>query len=195
MGDKSKQILKAAEEHFADGRYHEVTLDHICKSAGVGKGTVYRYFEDKEDLFYQVILSGMDELVESVVEVGEMDCTPREALQKVACRMAHFFGRREALFSLMHTEQLRKSVQKKKMWGQWRARWKSMIDIIAGFIHRGVAEGVYDDRFPAEAAARLLVGMLRTGMRHKSEMPGGRNWPVAITELFERGIIARESGT
>jgi hypothetical protein len=108
--------------------------------------------------------------------------------------MAHFFGKREALFSLMHTEQLRKSARKRNIRGQWRRRWNAMIDIIADFIRRGVEDGVYDDRFPARTAARLLVGMLRTGIRHRAEMPPGKDWPMAITELFERGIIRRESG-
>jgi AcrR family transcriptional regulator len=187
--DKAHRILQAAEKHFAAGRYHEVTLEHICKSAGVGKGTVYRYFEDKEHLFFQVIISGLDELVESVAKLAEQDCDPGQGLRKVARCLADFYRRREALFSLMHSEQLRRSNRKKAMWKQWCKRSGEIVAVIEGFITTGVEQGTYSGAFPPGAAARLLMGMLRTGVRHTDEMPGGKDWPLAVVELFEQGLV------
>mgnify|MGYP006292897533 FL=1 len=187
--DKARHILKAAEKHFAAGRYHEVTLEHICKSAGVGKGTVYRYFEDKEHLFFQVIISGLDELVESVAEVGREECSPGEGLRRVAKCLADFYRRREALFSLMHSEQIRRSNRKKAMWKEWCKRSEEIVSVIEGFIARGAENGTYRSSFPAHAAAKLLMGMLRTGVRNRDEMPGGKDWPLAVVELFEQGLV------
>ena len=93
MPDKAADILKAAEKLFAAGRYHEVTLDEICKNAHVGKGTVYRYFHDKEDLLWRVIMSGLDELVKSVRQVAEREEDPGQGLRQVAelcLRKAHY---------------------------------------------------------------------------------------------------------
>jgi AcrR family transcriptional regulator len=186
--DKAQKILKAAEKHFAAGRYHEVTLEHICKSAGVGKGTVYRYFEDKEHLFFQVIISGLDELVESATEVGRQECSAGQGLRRVAACLANFYHRREALFSLMHSEQLRRSNRKKAMWKEWRKRSEEIVAVIERFIAQGAEEGIYGSAFPPHAAAQLLMGMLRTGVRHRDEMPGGKNWADAVVALFEQGL-------
>ena len=49
--DKRATILKAASDVFKGRRFDEVTLDEIAVRAGVGKGTLYLYFKNKEDLF------------------------------------------------------------------------------------------------------------------------------------------------
>lgn len=192
MSEKAKQILKTAEALFANGRYHEVTLDDICADAGVGKGTVYRYFEDKEDLFWQVILSGLDELVESVKAVGEAEDDPGAGLRGVVTRITDFFTERGGLFGLMWSEQLRGSKRKRKVWKQWRKRDEATVGIVADFIARGTEQGVYATELTPAAAARLLLGMVRTGLRHRQDMPAGKDWQLAIVDLFERGLLARD---
>ncbi len=193
MADKAACILKTAERLFAAGRYHEVTLDDICKEAGVGKGTVYRYFKDKEDLFWQVILSGLDELVESVQEVQEQEQDPGEGLRRVARCIADFFIGRSALFGLMWGESFRGSGHKKKFWKQWRSKEEGFLAVTTGFIARGMEQGRYASQFSPQAAARLLLGMIRTALWNREDMPDGERWPVAIVELFENGILARKS--
>jgi len=196
MPPKDQLILKTAERLFAAGRYHEITLDHLCKEAGIGKGTVYRYFEDKEDLYYQVILRGLDELVSSVREVSEREQDPAQGLRQAACCLTDFFADRNALFSLMWSEQLRASAHKKKAWHQWQTKSDKIVDVLAGFITRGVEDDVYKlNGLSPAAAARLLMGMLRTGMRYRNEMPESKDWAVCAVDLFERGLRSRDDGT
>ena len=185
MTDKPGKILQTAEELFAAGRFHEVTLDDICKQAGVGKGTIYRYFEDKKDLYYQVILRGLDELVESVRAIAEQGPEPPEGLRQVARTMATFFRKRRPLFGLMHSEALRGSMRKGKLRRRWRSRNEKIVEVVAGFIRQGMDQGLYCTALGAKAAAWMLMGMIRTGLRHRGEMPGGRDWPGAVAELFE----------
>lgn len=49
-------IIRAAEELFAECRYQDVTVNDITTRADVSVGSYYRYFENKEDLF--VLLLG-----------------------------------------------------------------------------------------------------------------------------------------
>jgi len=192
MSGKDQLILKTAERLFAAGRYHEITLDHLCKEAGIGKGTVYRYFKDKEDLYYQVILRGLDELVCSVREVSKQEADPAQGLRLAARRVTDFYADRHALFSLMWSEQLRGSSHKRKARSQWKSKSDKMVDVLAGFIERGVESGHYElEGMSPAAAARLLMGMLRAGMRYRNEMPEGRGWTDAAVNLFERGLRAR----
>jgi len=194
MPEKSERILAAAEKLFARGRFHEVTLDDICHEAGVGKGTVYRYFEDKENLFFQVILSGLDELVASVGQVSQEESDPSEGLRQVARRIADFYRRRGSLFRLVHREQLGGVSHKKKIRHQWRRKTDKIVEITADMIAQGIERGRYGDTFSPKAAARLLIGMLRTGQRHHAEMPRGRDWPLAAVDLLEHGLGASPPG-
>ena len=45
---KEKRILKAAEKVFSHKGYSQATLDEIIKIADTGKGTVYKYYKNKE---------------------------------------------------------------------------------------------------------------------------------------------------
>lgn len=56
--DKRKQqILKAAEQLFLQHGYQGVSVEEIARACGVVKGTVLHYFESKEGLFQEVLLS------------------------------------------------------------------------------------------------------------------------------------------
>ena len=48
--EKKASLLAAAEEVFTSKGYTDATLDEIIKLADTGKGTVYRYFGNKENL-------------------------------------------------------------------------------------------------------------------------------------------------
>jgi AcrR family transcriptional regulator len=192
MSEKAKHILKTAEGMFASGRFHEVTLDEICKRASVGKGTIYRYFEDKEDLYWQVILNGFDELVDSVQEVGQQEADPGVGLRLLVQRIGDFFGERKALFRLMWTEQLRDSRRKKKVWKKWHKKSDKILDVASDFIVAGLREGRYSTELSPAGAARLLMGMVRTAVRNREYMPGGNDWPGAVVDLFENGLLKRD---
>lgn len=52
---KEKRILKAAEQVFSHKGYTQATLDEIIQIADTGKGTVYKYYKNKENLFYTLV--------------------------------------------------------------------------------------------------------------------------------------------
>jgi AcrR family transcriptional regulator len=53
--NKRQQILQAAYVVFSRNGYHRATVDEIIALADTGKGTVYNYFVNKEQLFYTLI--------------------------------------------------------------------------------------------------------------------------------------------
>lgn len=70
-GDKREIILQAAKVVFAKEGYHNSAVSKIAKKAGIGDGTVYLYFENKEDIlkkfFHQAIYHEFVPLVEKNV--------------------------------------------------------------------------------------------------------------------------------
>ncbi|AJF05931.1 TetR/AcrR family transcriptional regulator [Geoalkalibacter subterraneus] len=52
--EKRTAILEAAVELFADRGLHGAPTVAIAERAGVGVGTIYRYFKDKDDLIDQL---------------------------------------------------------------------------------------------------------------------------------------------
>ena len=60
--EKSQAILNAAAKVFLAREFHEVLIDDVAAEAGTGKGTIYRYFPTKEELFFVSVLHGLDGL-------------------------------------------------------------------------------------------------------------------------------------
>ena len=54
VDDKRRIILDAALEAFAERGYHGTAVPEVAEAAGVGTGTLYRYFEHKEALVNEV---------------------------------------------------------------------------------------------------------------------------------------------
>jgi len=60
---KQREVTSAALELFLEKGYKSVTTREIAIKAGISKGILYHYFENKEDLFYQTV---RDNLVETI---------------------------------------------------------------------------------------------------------------------------------
>jgi AcrR family transcriptional regulator len=54
VDDKRRRILDAALREFAARGYHGTSVPEVAQAAGVGVGTLYRYFEDKSALVNEV---------------------------------------------------------------------------------------------------------------------------------------------
>ncbi|SLN43713.1 Fatty acid metabolism regulator protein [Aquimixticola soesokkakensis] len=57
---KRAQILKGAQKVFMETGFERAAMGEICRAAGVSKGTLYVYFENKEDLFVALVETTRD---------------------------------------------------------------------------------------------------------------------------------------
>lgn len=72
------RILEAAKEAFARRGYEDVGVDDVCRAARVAKGSFYRHFRSKEELFFAVCESAGAEVSETfAAEIGPRPA-PRE---------------------------------------------------------------------------------------------------------------------
>lgn len=62
--DKQRLILDAAQEEFARHGFAAASYNRIIQHAGVSKGAMYYYFEDKADLFGAVVTRSLSGLVD-----------------------------------------------------------------------------------------------------------------------------------
>ncbi len=53
--ERRERILDAAAGEFSDRGYDGASINRIIEEAGISKGALYYYFDDKEDLFATVI--------------------------------------------------------------------------------------------------------------------------------------------
>lgn len=57
---RTEQILHAAVALFAERGYVETKIEDISNAIGVGKGLIYRYFQDKQDVLFHALCAVLD---------------------------------------------------------------------------------------------------------------------------------------
>ncbi|WP_252989958.1 MULTISPECIES: TetR/AcrR family transcriptional regulator [Sporosarcina] len=62
MDERKKIIMEAAKKSFALFGYKGTTVDQIAKIAGIGKGSVYISFNNKEEILREIIVSLIEEM-------------------------------------------------------------------------------------------------------------------------------------
>ena len=179
--------MQATEKLFTSRRFHQITLDDVARAAGVGKGTIYQYFTNKEDLFIQTATHGFDELCRLVTDTAAPEACFAEQLLSISRQIDAFFSRRRQLFRMMQSEEARMQMckgQPRRHWAEQRAK---LVRAVTRVVEKGVAERAIRDDVAAEMLASLLLGMLRTRHRNSSAQ-ATPPWPLdTIVDLFCNG--------
>jgi AcrR family transcriptional regulator len=81
-----KAILQAAVQLFGDKGYERTSIDELARAAGVGKGTIYSYFQTKSEIFLAFCEDELDHVYAEVAEKTMVDAPLPEQL------MALFLG-------------------------------------------------------------------------------------------------------
>lgn len=85
---RRRDILNAAEKLFFSKGYDNVSLNEIAKEVRLGRSTLYLYFENKEELFFAIVLRGAQLLHEIVMNESKKTKTSLEKL--AAFRTAYY---------------------------------------------------------------------------------------------------------
>jgi AcrR family transcriptional regulator len=99
------RILQAALDEFSEKGYHAATIDSIAFRAGIAKGTVYRYFKTKQDLFIALkerTLNDFEKMAREHLE-GEQDAL--KIIDAVIDLYLGFFETHSAFFKVIVQEQ------------------------------------------------------------------------------------------
>ncbi len=69
--EKQEEILDAAAAEFSTNPYKDASLNRIIEAAGLSKGAMYYYFDDKEDLYLTVLQRVQESFMEALGTLGE----------------------------------------------------------------------------------------------------------------------------
>ena len=81
--EKRSRILDAAATVFSKDGYHRAKVEEIARLAGIGKGTIYLYFESKRHLYYCMMKEIFDVFLESLYEQIEHQQDLKQSLKTV----------------------------------------------------------------------------------------------------------------
>lgn len=184
-------IVRGAAEVFSQRDFHEVLSDDIAARAGVGKGTLYRYFRSKEELYLAAIGEGLRELHNSVTGASGEDVPLVPTVERLVRTLIAYFWDKRDFFVLMH--RLEPKLKAKER-AEWRQRREDIVEMLRWTIDRAVQQGEAP-RVPSRVATEALLGMIRGACIYRQ--PNDRHEEVAdtIVRLFLFGILGGAART
>lgn len=171
--NRSQQILETAARLFDKRRYHEVRMEDVATQAGVAKGTLYRYFQDKEDLFIALLSTATDTFRREMEDAFVGVRCPEEKVRIFLRRSVAFFEQYPYFIDLMQrlesavdTERLEPLIEKRQ----------AFFEAIRRLIEELNATGRYRVDDPLMAALAL------TGMNRQMHRFYPKPWPADLPE-------------
>ena len=191
---KRKRILDAVEQLVVGRRFHEVTMDEVAAEARVSKGTLYHHFQDKEDLFRQLVFHGHDDLCATLRECTAGDASFEERLWAVCRHIGEFMSKRHAVVRLMQEHEMRRESSGKGMHREFERRRRQLVDVVAGLLSDGQRAGRLRGDVPAEAQAALLIGMVHTSRAIGQNESFEHLDVTRLVDFFLSGARGRRTG-
>jgi len=100
---RRREILDAARQEFFERGFHRPTMDELAARAQVSKGTVYLYFESKEEILAHLLLEGLHLLLQELKTAQQKAALlpPAEQVRAVAMAYLRFFQEQPSYFNLI----------------------------------------------------------------------------------------------
>lgn len=159
---KRQDILNSARALFKDNGFHNTKMEDIAIAAGVGKGTLYEYFKNKQNIFDESCIEYVDLMIDSVKYICNMDNTFKEKL------LILFNGKLKMESDLTIDNILSsKNIISEKTVKTIIGKISEMYSMISNIIDQGKEEGLVIKNVPSEILACMIVGTMSEYFRLK----------------------------
>lgn len=155
--EKYARILDAAVKVFAEHGYHRSQISRIAKAAGVADGTIYLYFNRKEDILISLFRRKLGELVEKFHASLEQTSGAEEMLRRV-CEIHYTEMENNPDLAFVTQIELRQSsLEMRKEIGK---TVKPYIVLIEKILLQGIEEKVFRPDLDVKLTRLLLFGAM-----------------------------------
>ncbi|HTO06127.1 MAG TPA: TetR/AcrR family transcriptional regulator [Myxococcota bacterium] len=193
-----KKILDSARAVFFEEGFERANLDEVARRAGLAKGTIYRHFDSKAELYVEVLVQNADTFLERMQRVVD----PKDSAAEQIRRLARFYF--DHYSSQLEYFRIFWAIDNQRLIGELppnlvakvTAVWKRALGLLAGVIERGIAAEELLPCDPWLTANVVWVGA--NAVIHTLEVPARRElWERDVAkvygetiELYLRGLMA-----
>ena len=186
---REEQILETAMQLFAEYGYSDTDTQLLAEKMQVGKGTIYRYFPSKRELFLAAADRVMRLMRQSIDERIEGIDDPFERLGVAIRAFLSFFAEHPEYVELLIQERAQFKDRKKPTYfvhretniKRWQALYRSLIE--AGRIRNMPVERITD------VVGNLLYGAMFTNY-FLGELPSVEKQANDILDVVFYGILS-----
>ena len=182
-------ILEAAKTVFFRDGFVDANLDEVAEIAGVAKGTLYRYFDSKAELYVAILAHNGDIFEAKLRDVLLPALPPMEKLRRASRFYFRHYVENPDYFQIFWAIENQSVIGElpASMVEQVTEIWERNLSLLAQIIEDGVREGAFRDYDPWETANILWTlanGIIQT--EHSGPRRRVRRRP--LDRVFEDAI-------
>lgn len=113
--DRRSEILQAATKSFTLFGYKATTIEQVAKIANVGKGTIYTFFSNKEELFQEVVFHLINEMKHETDQLIDVNASFIQNAHTALMKMLEFRERHLLFAKLIEEETAIRTPEVKQM--------------------------------------------------------------------------------
>lgn len=175
------RLLAEAAKHFADRGYEAANVNEIALAAGFAKGTIYNYFESKDELFGAVVAEAARKAVARYSSVRSKDSV-RDSLRSLAAADLSVFKEEEPFMKVLVGEAVSPSPVK---YGLILKHLSPFISAISEILTKGQERNEVRDDKPVVQLALVFLGILT--LLYIQHWKSGGGWP-ALDEIPDLAV-------
>ena len=159
---RKEQILKVSEKIFSRKGYYETFVEDIIKEAKVGKGTFYRHFKSKEDLYITLLKKILiDWEKNAFIDPAQLKSyNISDLFKEIIKRSIKFFAENEDLCNIY----VRVSPGLTQFETYINGFERQMLEYITIYLQEGVKLGIVRSDLNIELTSNIIAGAyLRVG--------------------------------
>ena len=161
---KRKRIIESAAKLFSQKSYHEVMMEDVAKLSSIAKGTVYNYFDSKEELYFSIMKQRMEKLTVSLQEKIKDESSSIESLHSFIVHLYMFMMKYQSFFLMYQKESLK---AEHELCSELVGLEKDLKNILSEIIKSGKSEGLFrniEDGFALDLILGSIFGAIQRGI-------------------------------
>jgi TetR/AcrR family transcriptional regulator, fatty acid metabolism regulator protein len=156
-GDKYYRIIQAATKVFAKKGFFHAKVSDIAKEARVADGTIYLYFENKDDILISLFEEQMKAVLENMIEEISREQDAVRKIEKFALTHLRLIELNKNMAEIIQVE-LRQSSKFMKEYKN--ERFLQYLNLIGDIIREGQEKGIIRKSVIPDIAKRAFFGAL-----------------------------------
>ncbi len=155
--EKYDAILEAAIQVMAKYGYYRAQVSKIAKEANVADGTIYLYFENKEDLLISVFREKVGLFVQMATERISKLTSPEAQLAEIVSLHLEYLETNPALAVVVQMEYRQSNLKIRQEIGEMMQAYLTLIEHV---MEQGKLSGVFRADLDIRLAYKMIFGTL-----------------------------------
>ncbi|WP_409304570.1 TetR/AcrR family transcriptional regulator [Peribacillus sp. SCS-155] len=182
--DRKKLIVEAATKSFSQFGYKATTMDQVAKIANVGKGTIYTFFTNKEELFKEIVEGLIEEMKKKAEEAFKSEHSFVENVHNAIYSILEYRLEHQFTIKMMQEE---KEIGTPAVLQMVREMEAAIVSYIKGKVALGVEKGDIlpcDPELTAFLILKIYIALILDW--EKEHKPLSKE---EIADIFERYLF------